>query len=56
MFSEGDMAVYPAPGVGVIKSVEMQTFAGIDQTFYVLEILENYKMFLRVLEDSLLMW
>ena len=41
MFSEGDMAVYPAHGVGVIKSVEMQTVAGIDQSFYVLEILEN---------------
>jgi len=41
VFSEGDMAVYPAHGVGVIKSVEMQTVAGIDQKFYVLEILEN---------------
>ena len=41
MFSEGDMAVYPAHGVGVIKSVAMQTVAGIDQSFYVLEILEN---------------
>ncbi|MBW2658134.1 MAG: CarD family transcriptional regulator [Deltaproteobacteria bacterium] len=41
MFVEGDMAVYPAHGVGVIKSVEMQTVAGIDQFFYVLEILEN---------------
>ncbi len=41
MFSEGDMAVYPAHGVGVIKSIESQTVAGIDQTFYVLEILEN---------------
>jgi CarD family transcriptional regulator len=41
VFSEGDMAVYPAHGVGVIKSVEMQTVAGIDQTFYVLEILDN---------------
>ncbi|MBW2682768.1 MAG: CarD family transcriptional regulator [Deltaproteobacteria bacterium] len=41
MFSEGDMAVYPAHGVGVIKSVEMQTVAGIDQKFYVLEILDN---------------
>jgi len=41
VFSEGDMAVYPAHGVGVIKSVEMQTVAGIDQSFYVLEILEN---------------
>jgi len=41
VFSEGDMAVYPAHGVGVIKSVEMQTVAGIDQNFYVLEILDN---------------
>jgi CarD family transcriptional regulator len=41
VFAEGDMAVYPAHGVGVIKSIEMQTVAGIDQSFYVLEILEN---------------
>jgi len=41
VFSEGDMAVYPAHGVGVIKSIEMQTVAGIDQSFYVLEILDN---------------
>ncbi len=41
MFAEGDMAVYPAHGVGVIKAIETQSIAGIDQTFYVLEILEN---------------
>lgn len=41
MFVEGDMAVYPAHGVGVIKSVETQTVAGTDQSFYVMEILEN---------------
>jgi len=41
VFAVGDMAVYPAHGVGVIKSVETQTVAGIDQTFYVMEILEN---------------
>lgn len=41
MFSEGDMAVYPAHGVGVIKSIETQTVAGADQQFYVLEILDN---------------
>ncbi len=41
MFSEGDMAVYPAHGVGVIKAVETKTVGGIDQSFYVLEILEN---------------
>ncbi len=41
MFAQGDMAVYPAHGVGVIKSIETQTVAGIDQTFYVLKILDN---------------
>ena len=41
MFAEGDMAVYPTHGVGVIKSIETQQVAGIDQKFYVLEILGN---------------
>ena len=41
MFSEGDMAVYPAHGVGVIKSIINQTVAGLDQDFYVLKILDN---------------
>jgi CarD family transcriptional regulator len=41
VFTEGDMAVYPAHGVGVIKSIETQTVAGIDQKFYVMEILGN---------------
>lgn len=41
MFAQGDMAVYPAHGVGVIKSIETQQVAGIDQSFYVLEILGN---------------
>ncbi len=41
MFTEGDMAVYPAHGVGVIRSIESQKVAGINQTFYVLEILGN---------------
>ena len=41
MFAEGDMAVYPAHGVGVIKSIESQEIGGIDQTFYVLEIIGN---------------
>ena len=42
MFTEGDMAVYPAHGVGVIRSIQTQTVGGVDQTFYVLEILENH--------------
>jgi CarD family transcriptional regulator len=41
VFIEGDMAVYPAHGVGVIKAVETKTIGGIDQSFYILEILDN---------------
>jgi len=41
VFAEGDMAVYPAHGVGVIRSIESQKVAGINQTFYILEILGN---------------
>lgn len=41
MFAEGDMAVYPAHGVGVIKAIQTQSIAGVNHTFYVLEILEN---------------
>jgi CarD family transcriptional regulator len=41
VFAQGDMAVYPAHGVGVIKSIETQEVAGTDQMFYVLKILDN---------------
>jgi CarD family transcriptional regulator len=41
VFYEGDMAVYPAHGVGVIKAVETKKIGGIDQSFYILEILDN---------------
>ncbi len=41
IFAEGDMAVYPAHGVGLIKAIEKQTIGGIDQAFYVLQILDN---------------
>jgi len=41
VFTEGDMAVYPAHGVGVIRAIETQQVAGIDQTLYVLEIIGN---------------
>ncbi len=40
-FAEGDMAVYPAHGVGLIQTIEMQTVGGIDQAFYVMKILNN---------------
>ena len=41
MFSQGDMAVYPAHGVGIIQAIETQTIGGVDQTFYVMKILDN---------------
>jgi len=41
MFSEGDMAVYPTLGVGVIESIESQSIGGVDQAFYVMKILDN---------------
>lgn len=41
VFSAGDMAVYPAHGVGLIETIETQTIGGIDQSFYVMRILDN---------------
>jgi CarD family transcriptional regulator len=41
LFDQGDMAVYPAHGVGVIEAIESQTVAGVDQAFYVMKILDN---------------
>jgi CarD family transcriptional regulator len=41
LFVQGDMAVYPAHGVGVIEAIENQTVAGVAQDFYVMKILDN---------------
>ncbi len=41
MFTAGDMAVYPAHGVGRIQAIESQTVGGVDQSFYVMKILDN---------------
>lgn len=41
MFIAGDMAVYPAHGVGVIESIETQMVAGMNHSFYVMKIIEN---------------
>jgi len=40
-FKVGDMAVYPAHGVGQVKSIESREISGSKQTFYVLQILDN---------------
>ncbi|MFP5213125.1 MAG: CarD family transcriptional regulator [Acidobacteriota bacterium] len=41
MFKVGDLAVYPAHGVGKIESLESKSICGKQQDFYVLRILEN---------------
>lgn len=40
-FKVGDMAVYPAHGVGEVTSIEAREISGSKQTFYVLQILDN---------------
>ena len=41
MFKVGDLAVYPAQGVGVIESIEKKEIDGQTQDFYIMRILEN---------------
>ena len=41
MFKVGDLAVYPAHGVGLIERIESQEISGCRQDFYVMRILEN---------------
>ncbi|MGB9711801.1 MAG: CarD family transcriptional regulator [Dissulfurimicrobium sp.] len=41
MFNIGDLAVYPAHGVGVIEAIEQKFIAGMENTFYIMRILEN---------------
>lgn len=41
MFKVGDMAVYPAQGVGVIEAIENREVMGGKQLFYVMKIMGN---------------
>ncbi len=41
MFKIGDLAVYPAQGVGVIESIENREVMGSKQEFYIMKILGN---------------
>ena len=41
MFKIGDLAVYPAHGVGKIEKIESQEISGCRQDFYVMRILDN---------------
>ena len=41
MFKVGDLAVYPAHGVGIIERIETREISGCAQDFYVMRILDN---------------
>jgi CarD family transcriptional regulator len=41
MFNVGDMAVYPAHGVGVIEAIETKNISGNEHVFYIMRLLEN---------------
>jgi len=41
MFKVGDLAVYPAHGVGVIERIENREISGCQEDFFVMRILEN---------------
>jgi CarD family transcriptional regulator len=41
MFKAGDMAVYPAHGVGMIEAVEKRAIGEREQTFYVMRIVDS---------------
>lgn len=41
MFRIGDLAVYPAHGVGKIESIETKSIGGKKQDFYIMRILDN---------------
>jgi len=41
MFKIGDLAVYPAQGVGIIERIEQRKISGCQEDFFVMRILEN---------------
>lgn len=41
MFKVGELAVYPAHGVGIIQSIESKKISGDYQDFYIMKILGN---------------
>ena len=41
MFNVGDLAVYPAQGVGIIEAIEYREVMGSNQRFYIMQILGN---------------
>lgn len=41
MFKVGDLAVYPAQGVGIIEAIELREVMGLKQNYYIMNILGN---------------
>ncbi len=41
MFNVGDMAVYPAHGVGVVEAIEKRKVGDCEKAFYVIKILDS---------------
>jgi CarD family transcriptional regulator len=41
MFKVGDLAVYPAQGVGIIEAIENKEIMGNKQRFYIMKIMGN---------------
>lgn len=41
MFNKGDMAVYPAHGVGEIQSIEKRVVGDSEQSFYIMRIIDS---------------
>lgn len=41
MFKCGDMAVYPAHGVGKIESIEQKKIGDLEQSFYIMKIVDT---------------
>lgn len=40
-FKPGDLAVYPAHGVGTIESIEARKMGDVNQDFYIMRIMDN---------------
>ncbi|MDL1957505.1 MAG: CarD family transcriptional regulator [Candidatus Desulfofervidus auxilii] len=52
MFKIGDLAVYPAHGVGIIESIEKKELSGETKDFYAMRILENGMLIFIPIENA----
>jgi CarD family transcriptional regulator len=52
MFNVGDLAVYPAHGVGIIESIESRVISGTKQDFYIMRILDNEMIIMIPLDNA----